>query len=165
MKAKLTIDGKEREIEISQEDINKLCPKKSVVWKPKDGDKYYTSHSDGDIHSSTYYNNNITHLKRDRRGNIFQTKEEATHNDEWLQARKTLVDAWAEANDGWKPDWGNNGKNKYYLHYKHTGDDIFSMSCSCVQVSENWEYLKSREIADKFAIKYEKEWKIYKGIK
>ena len=164
MKAKIVINDKEIEIEISKDELNKLCPKQDVVWKPKKGNSYWSIDKAGmtefNVWCNTSYDNNVY-----ARGNGFQTKTKASTHNEWLIARKTLMDAWAEANDGWIPNWDDTTMAKFCLVYDNMNKIVDVVACSYTQQCQSWEYLKSEKIARELAKKYEKEWLTYKEIK
>lgn len=77
-------------------------------------DEYWFILSDGDIKPDKWIN---CEMDKERliAGNVFPTKEAA----ELESKRRNLLTRFRafrdECNDGWKPDWSNSFKSKYYL--------------------------------------------------
>lgn len=77
-------------------------------------DEYWFILSDGDIKPDKWIN---CEMDKERliAGNVFPTKEAA----ELEAKRRNLLTRFRafrdECNDGWKPDWSNSFKSKYYL--------------------------------------------------
>ena len=85
---------------------------------PEDDHWVFCVDSDtGEIIEVHYTANNITDRFLFEHGLYFKTREEA---ERYLKERKLLfkLHQWAEMkNEGWVPDWSNDGEEKYYITY------------------------------------------------
>lgn len=112
MKAKLLVDGKEIEMELTCEQetqVQELCKDEFDIEYNKDTAK--SIHGDGCI----WYNNlNPNYINQ---GAIRQTKELAERASKNMRERNRLEELvhWLEPD--WVPDWDNNKQVKYHVYY------------------------------------------------
>lgn len=115
---KLIGEGFNKFIESIGEALNKLFYPKEDEWKMKCpykiGDEYFFIDEVGSLIESRW---DGLDMDKDRfsQGNIFPTKQ-ATELESKRRNLLTRFRAFRdECNDGWKPDWSNSFKSKYYL--------------------------------------------------
>lgn len=104
--------------EISKVLADIKAPKEEDTWEMKcpykDRDKYYIVNSRGLV-KFLFWDNCVSNKKTFNQGHIFPTKQAA----ELEAKRRNLLTRFRafrdECNDGWKPDWSNSFKSKYYL--------------------------------------------------
>lgn len=112
---KITINGKE--INLTDEQLATLKEeiKKEEEW-PKYNDEYWLLHDTGT--GDSYWDSHPTDIDRQKRGNIYRTKEEVEKAD---QKRIALATIWAywEKNCKWEVDWENDTQKKYEISYEH----------------------------------------------
>lgn len=131
MKAKLKINDKEIEVEITEEELKKLEEKKPRKrWRAEKGQKYWLVNSNGALFSDKEDNWDIDN-ERYSRGNYFQTQEEAEFHRKELIYTQMLKDYIYEHDDV-ELDWNDAIKDKYYLMYNFYDKEIDSYS--------NWKY-------------------------
>ena len=105
-------------IESIDEALNKLFYPKEDEWEMKcpfkKGDEYYLVDAGGSSNNS-FWDDWVYEKMAFNQGNIFPTLEAA----ELESKRRNLLTRFRafrdECNDGWKPDWSNSFKSKYYL--------------------------------------------------
>ena len=124
-------------------------------WQPNKLDRYFYIHPTNQIHTAlTYYDEDIKYR-------VFKTREEAEKYAEYVKAEETLRRAIAEANEGWLPNWSNDGPLKYKILYRCDLDRLSIDSYSVSKLIPNFMYIKSRELAEKLMYEYEAEFKTY----
>jgi len=111
-------EGFNKFIESIGEALNELFYPKEDDWEMKcpyeDGDEYYLLDDSGSDYKFEWDGRSVD-KKRFSQGNAFQTKE-ATELESKRRNLLTRFRAFRdECNDGWKPDWSNSFKSKYYL--------------------------------------------------
>lgn len=111
MKATIKLEnGQEIKAELDDETIAKLKVEKKP-WKPEDGERYYYVDSDAAVRYCPYIDCTDTDMGRYSIGNVFKTEADAEKAAKWLKARYEL-----EQTSDFKPDWGDQYENKYYVY-------------------------------------------------
>lgn len=123
--------------------VEKANKPKSKVWKPEEGEEYYSFWADGGYDYS--WNNDFFDKGNYSIGNVFKTKEEAENAAERLKIRAELQRYADEHND--KPiDWKDTNQKKWRICFDYNGRKIgYSFSYwtkDCFQI-----YFSSEEIA------------------
>jgi hypothetical protein len=118
MKAKLIIDGKEIEVEIAQEEVDKLYKAEKHLWMPKKGETYwyiahfgYTGHF---VYTGDIADEDVLDF-----GNMYKTQEQAEWAAKEMKEHNKLLAWLANNDDGWVADWDNRYQDKYYLYYDY----------------------------------------------
>ena len=95
--------------------------KDSKVWKPKEGEWYYTVTGLGGV-KDTFWTNDFQDNDRYDLGNAFETQEQALFaRDKQVFLTKMKRD-FIENSD--EIDWNNNGQNKYILFYINVNNKL-----------------------------------------
>lgn len=139
-------EGFNKFIESIGEALNKLFYPKEDEWEMKypfkDGDEYFVLNHRGSIIETTW-NNNCVDEERFELGNVFPTREEA----ELEVKRRNLLTRFRafrdECNNGWEPDWSNNGE-KWEIYYKEEEGLIASWT-SLVNSFSTFGYFKNKQ--------------------
>lgn len=122
MKAKLTLNGKEYEVEINEEQVKEIEKPKYKRWRAEKGGKYYFLDSSCSVvYMVDYY------IEFDRKryevGNYFKTKEEAEFRRQqllYLQQYKDYLGEDLVTED----DWKDNDILKYYAYYDYDSNIV-----------------------------------------
>lgn len=120
---------------------NEPKSKKSKVWKPQEGDDFYTIYGDGSIYTLTWFNI-ADRVKRYEIGNCFKTEEEAKFALEKLKVITELKRFAMKHNEG-EINWNDNKQYKYILCFDHDENCV-----KWVQYQHAHIYFTSREIAE-----------------
>lgn len=144
MNVKITVDGKEIECSISEEQLKALGLVKEQqtpkgLWQPKFGEDYFTITTSGEVVSFPCCSSrNVPYYQ------VFKTEQEAEKYAEYIKAKHICEDAIAKFNDGWVPDWEDSCMYKHSIHKGYNKDLICSWSCK-MQFTTNSLYFKSRD--------------------
>ena len=109
-------------------------------WKPKGGD--YCILKDFSV---ALVNNNCTYPKY----MTYQTQEQAEQAAKAIRSYARQLAWLAENSDGWKPDWKDTSKEKYYIYYDEKTND-YNINSNQVNKNINTIYM-SRKNAEKLA--------------
>lgn len=159
MKATLKLeDGKEISIELTEEQIEAITPKKKygrkwIVWE-----KYYFIKAIGEVASDSNYNRTDDQCKFNM-WNYYNTLEEAQFALNRQIAITEINDRIDELNEGWVPDWNTSQQWKYFICCE---DNLLSATVlhSCnPQVMLN--YMKTSEIAEKIISEFKNNLETY----
>lgn len=118
-KAKLIIDGKEIEVEITQEQLNKLCPpkKKTGYERVEEGEPYWsvicTDKASVAIESECDINGELY-----RGANYYSDKTVAENNARADKLMRQLRRFAVEHREK-ELDWGNDNQAKWYVSYRN----------------------------------------------
>ena len=123
----ITIEPPTKEIEIEQ-------------WKPKGGD--YCILKDFSV---ALVNNNCTYPKY----MTYQTQEQAEQAAKAIRSYARQLSWLAENSDGWKPDWKDILKEKYYIYYDEKTND-YNINSNQLHKGINTIYM-SRKNAEKLS--------------
>lgn len=108
---------------------------------------FYIDSDDGEIYDTPYFANSAIDIYMFEHGLYFNLKSEA---EQYLKERKLLfkLQQWAkEKNEGWEPDWEEDGEQKWYVYYNHVEE---SLKVTWGYNSTNFiklPYFKTEEIA------------------
>lgn len=147
MKAKLTLNGKEYEVEINEEQVKEIEKPKYKRWRAEKGGKYYFLDSSCSVvYMVDYY------IEFDRKryevGNYFKTKEEAEFRRQQLlylqQYKDYLGDDLVT-----EEDWKDNDILKYYAYYDYDSN-IVDIDGGIYFKFQGTIYSKSKEKIEKF---------------
>lgn len=112
----------------------------------KDGDEYYFVSANG-LAKYDSWDNYDFEKRAFAQGNIFKTQQEA----ELESKRRNLLTRFRafrdECNNGWKPDWSNNGE-KWEIDYKEE-EGLIALWTSLVNSFSTFGYFKNREVAER----------------
>lgn len=147
MKAKLTLNGKEYEVEITEDQVNEIEKPKYKRWRAEKGGKYYFLDSSCSVvYMVDYY------IEFDRKryevGNYFKTKEEAEFRRQqllYLQQYKDYLGYDLVTKD----DWENIGRLKFCALYNYETKEI-EIYWYCEQKFQGTIYSKSKEKIENF---------------
>ena len=127
-------------------------------WQPRTAENLYYVNYLGHVAEANYTENYQGDKTRYR---VFKTKEEAKRYAEYVKAEETLRRVIAEGNEGWLPDWSNDGSLKYKILYRCDLERLSIDSYSVSKLISNLMYIKSRELAEKLMKEYKAEFKTY----
>ena len=147
MKAKLTLNGKEYEVEINEEQVKEIKKPKYKRWRAEKGEAYFYIFKNGSIDKHLDANDNEDNFFYDI-GNYFKTKEEAEFRRQQLLYLQQYKDFIGE-DIPTKGDWKDDSKTKYYACYDHH-DNFLDISCSFVCEIQGVIYSNSKEKIEKF---------------
>lgn len=142
----------------------KLADMEAELKKPEGGAYYWHPKKDGE---SYYYVTEKGSVNRYRYGadvypdryRVFKTKVEAQKYAEYVKAEETLRRVIAKVNEGWIPDWNNFQEVKYVVVLIDMKLWVFNYNRT--KYLPNFMYIKSKELTEKLAKEYEKEFITY----
>jgi hypothetical protein len=132
MKAKLLIDGKELEVEISEEELKKLEAKqrkKTGYERVELCKKYYYIGSSGEVNTTkkqNVYEDDLLTLI----GNCYSDRTVAKNNARADKLMRQLRRFAVEHRER-ELNWADTNERKYYIRYNHN-DDIFFIDWCCI---------------------------------
>lgn len=131
-------------------------PVDGILWKPKIGDRYWTSGNTG-VYSQVWGDDEFD---RDRyeSGKVYKTKEECEKALDRELAKVRL-----QRTSNFKPDF-ENGKGGWIVFYSYMYKELYSMRDSYTDSGEPVRY-ETEEDARRSIEENEQDWKIYFGIK
>ena len=119
--------------------------KKSVVWKPEIGERFYYINLFGIVTFGRWVDEYINMFDM---GNCYRTREEAQRALDVIKATVRVNRRIEELNDGWVPDWKNAYQNKFILVYMHLVKKFSPCLCTS-QHKPYLSFLKSESIGEK----------------
>lgn len=124
---------------------NEIKSKKSKVWKPKEGEGFYTIHGDGSIDELTWFNN-ADIIKRYELGNCFKTEKEAEFA---LERQKVITELkrYALEQNEKEIDWYDHCVLKYYIQYDYVNNKLNIVSTRYSKSNISSMYFTSDKIA------------------
>lgn len=130
-------------------------PTDSIHWKPKIGERYWTSGNTG-VYSQVWGDDEFD---RDRyeSGKVYKTKEEGEKARE-----RELAEVRLRRTSDFKPDF-ENGKGGWIVFYDHECKTLAIFKIGCYDSGEPVHYA-TREEAEKSIEENEQDWKIYFGV-
>lgn len=141
MKEKLTLNGKEYEVEIAKEQVKEIEKPKHKRWRAETGCRYWFMLSYGEaIETTEYYTPEDNYLFST--GNYFKTEEEADEYKKKLIYRQQYKDYIGE-DIPTKGDWENNNLYKYVATYSFDNKKIIIFYG--VDIKDERIYSKSEE--------------------
>lgn len=140
------------------EKVDKEEKKPFLVELPEDGERlYFIDNVQSTISSKIFDINNMNDVKRFENGLFFETKEEA---EQHLKESKLLfkLKHWAKRkNEGWGPDWSDNGQYKFSPDYNRLTGSIWATDSTVYNSFSKLPYFKSEEIAQECIDMFEDE--------
>lgn len=141
MKAKIILNGKEYEIELTEEQVEEIEKPKYKRWQAKTGYGYWYMDSYGEVRKTADY-----YTPKDNFhfsiGNYFKTEEEADEYKKKLIYRQQYKDYIGE-DIPTKEDWENNNLYKYVATYSFDNKKIIIFSG--IDIKDESIYSKSEE--------------------
>lgn len=125
-------------------------------WQPAECERYYYVNYLGLIGTASYASG---YCKDKVRYRAFKTEAEAQKYAEYIKAEETLRRVIAISNEGWIPDWNNFQEIKYVVVLIDMKLGVFSYDRP--KYLPNFMYIKSKELTEKLAKEYEKEFITY----
>lgn len=165
MKIAITINNKEYEVEIKDEDVKKIeQASKKVKLRPDLGDYYWIIVMDNaEIDEYPWDNDDIDNNNWDS-GNGFFAKEEAEKELAKRQAIQRVKDYIIENGLEFTPDWGDFEEQKYSIWYDHAIKELnYDLSWFCQH--ERSFYFKSKKDALQVIKACSSDLKIIYGVK
>lgn len=169
MKITIKENGKEREVELSEESAHALkkafTEEKKGLWKPEMGEEYWDLGFDGSTHYGWRWENLSWEEKAYLRGNVFPTEEAAEKEDEKRKAIHRVKQYIAREFGVFGPSREELNQNKYlgvYLPYW----DVEEKCMVPMQQSSRYfhyspfNYLRSAEDCDQLITDMEDDLKI-----
>lgn len=134
-------------------------------WRPKSGDDYYFTFSNGDIGNATFYPNDDSNDGRLSIGNCFRTKEEALSMVKWLKARQKLIDSGAEFIN--TVDVDDEDIAYYGVAFNKISGKLHTIKCYSIgdDVFDKRLYFLNEDVAEKSIKDYRSDWLTYLGVK
>lgn len=159
MKATLKLeDGKEISIELTEEQIEAIKPKKEYGRKCILWEKYWFNNNNWTIIWSWNDDSAIDGC-RFNMWNYYKTLEEAEFASNRQFAITEINDRIDELNEGWVPDWSNSQQRKCCICCE---DNLLGQaavhSCNMQQILH---YMKSKEIAEKIISEFKNNIETY----
>ena len=134
--------------EIAQE-LEELKNKKTDKWEPEDGEEYFYVNGVLDIDSSIYRNDEFDNLII-KNSKILETEEEAKDYANYLKVKNKYTHIFT------REEWEDENIDKHYIMYNYKTEGlIIGYSYSKKSIGET--YFKTKEKAQEFINKYEKE--------
>ena len=112
MKAKMTINDVEKEIEITEEQAIDFGFKFSKVWKPESCEPYWFVGDDGEIYKE-FWSDTMDDIFRWETGNCYQTEAECEFKLEKAKVETELRNFAKEHNE--PIDWKDDDQPKYFI--------------------------------------------------
>lgn len=146
MKAKLILNNKEYEVEVSEEQIKEIEKPKYKRWRAEEGEKYYFLSDLGEILSANDCRDKSDNFLYNT-DNYFKTKEEAEFRKKqllYLQQYKDYLgdDLLTEE------DFKNQNITKYFAYYDYINEDINTGDHQVIRVQGCIYSKSSRKIWD-----------------
>lgn len=132
----------EAKLEEMKAEIDRLENGWEMKCPYKNGDKYYFINDDGSVEKSDW-DGYVFENEAFEQGNTFLTRKDAELE---AKRRKLLTRFRAfrdECNNGWKPDWSNNGE-KWEIDYKEE-EGLIALWTSLVNSFSTFGYFKNKE--------------------
>lgn len=142
--AKLIIDGKETEVQLTDEQIKELITSKKVTGFERNDDYFYID-SDGDV-ASNYDVNNIISDDHYEVANYYADKSLA----EWCARSDTLtrrMRRWAAEHNSRSFDWSDSREDAWHIAY-NMARDSFNLQSSYHSHFVESVYFETEEIAE-----------------
>lgn len=132
MKAKLTIDGKELEVEISEEELKKLQTKsvnKTGYERVENGQKYYYALDCGDVDNivESGYNDDDDSYE----GANYYSDESVAINNSRADKLIRQLRRFSVEHRNKELDWNDGNQNKYYIEFDHDENKFTVDSYGC----------------------------------
>lgn len=159
MKAKLILNNKEYEVEVSEEQIKEIEKPKYKRWRAEKGEKYYFLSDLGEILSANDCRDKSDNFLYNT-DNYFKTEEGAEEYRKKLLYRQQYIDYIGE-DLVTKDDWKDGNILKYCASYDHDDNTVF-ISCNTYIKSQGTIFSKSeKKIQEFIKIMVEKNFKKY----
>ena len=147
MKAKLTLNEKEYEVEINEEQVKEIEKPKYKRWRAEKCETYCSINSDGTTCIHTDFGDVIDNFLYSI-GNYFKTKKEVEEYRKKLLYRQQYIDFIGE-DIPTKEDWKNKYLYKFYAYYSYYDNKIeFYYDCQIKRCGVI--YSKSKEKIENF---------------
>jgi hypothetical protein len=162
MKITIKEDGREREVELSEESAQALKKafreEKKGLWKPEEGDEYWYM-SDGG-RSPAHWDDGSTDNGRYITGNVFPTQEAAQKEIEKRKAIHRVKEYIAKEFGEFEPDWENRGQRKFQLDYGYSSKSMLIEWHVMKKVYSPFGYLRNGEHCEQLITDMEDDLKI-----
>lgn len=147
MKAKLILNNKEYEVEITEEQVKEIEKPKYKRWRAEMDNGYYYLDDFGDI---LCVQDQIVDIDdfRYNTGNYFKTEDEVYEYKKKLLYRQQYIDYIGE-DLVTKDDWKDDNILKYCASYDHDDNTVF-ISCNTYIKSQGTIFSKSKEKIQEF---------------
>ena len=143
MKAKLTLNGKEYEVEVSEEQVKEIEKPKYKRWRAEKGDAYFYIFNNGHIDKYLEKNDDTDNFLYDI-GNYFKTEEEAEEYKKKLLYQQQYKDFIGE-DLATKDDWKKPTFQKYATCIDHYYCNEVALSSNTYYELQGVIYSKSKE--------------------
>ena len=147
MKAKLILNNKEYEVEVSEEQVKEIEKPKWERWRAEKNEKYYFLSDLGEILSANDCRDKSDNFLYNT-DNYFKTEEGAEFRRQQLLYLQQYKDFIGE-DIPTKGDWKDASKTKYYACYDHH-DNFLDISFSFVCEIQGVIYSNSKEKIENF---------------
>lgn len=150
MKAKLILNNKEYEVEVSEEQIKEIEKPKYKRWRAEKGEGYFYISSDGTIYKNKEFEDFIDNFLYNT-DNYFKTEEGAEFRKQqalYLQQYKDYLGDDLVTEDDWKNP--NIFKYKAYFDFDPLRGLGIRTSADCLMKYQGAIYSKSKEKIEKF---------------
>ena len=147
MKAKLTLNGKEYEVEITEEQVKEIEKPKYKRWRAEEGEKYYFLSDLGEILSAIDCRDKSDNFLYNT-DNYFKTEEEAEFRGQQLLYLQQYKDYLGE-DLVTEEDWKDNDILKYYAYYDYDSN-IVDIDGGIYFKFQGTIYSKSKEKIENF---------------
>lgn len=129
---------------------SKVDKKPYEVEVPEDIENYYYVDEIGSVNllSDSFVESDYDELYK--RGLAFKTKEEAEQFDKERILINKLKDRAKKYNGGWKPNWNEMSKVKYFVEYNNYTGNFFTDYYSGIFTFSKLPLFKTEEIAQQF---------------
>lgn len=139
-------------INLTKEQFEALQSNKTLTInlnKPKQ-EKWTPSSGEWNIELVDHpYKTNIKNKRYTEAGFEYETEEEAIYASKALRAYARQLKWLSENSDGWKPDWKDTSKEKYYIYYDEKTNN-YEINSNQLHKSINTIYM-SRKNAEKLS--------------
>lgn len=136
--------------------FEKIEPTDSIHWKPKIGDRYWTS-GNTSVYSQIWKDDEFDRACYES-GRVYKTKEECEK-----AYKRELAEVRLRRTSTFKPDF-ENGKGGWIVFYDHECETLAIFKIGCYDSGEPVHYA-TREEAEKSIEENREDWLAYLGIK
>ena len=145
MKATIRLNGKEKEIEITEEQVEAFGFEFPKVWKPVNGDTYWFIDNSGRICSGIRDDDDTVYKYRWKTSNCYQTKAECEFEREQAKVEAALKNFAKEHNE--PIEWGKCDQFRFFIGWNFYNAQICIKSRDGYLKDKNI-YFSSEEIAE-----------------
>lgn len=128
-----------------EEKVEALPNRVGGVFKPEDGQKYWSIMSGGDV-VEEWWNDNLYDHDRYVIGNCFPNKQAAENAVRVLK----LIQKARESQDGFAPDWEDSTQKKHHLYFDWTRGEVYVTNYRVLEMVPIFGYWEGESACNQF---------------